>query len=174
MHWNQFVYGKVIFSRPGRSQGLLYKHLCYSLVNKFIDSHPTLSQVAPSWCLHCSTCQFWNGIPKPRSLSCNSQVTLAAKNCGIPHEKCWCWMVWKFGQTSLFVRSHSGLRTVDCRLIPVYTCWAPCSRMQATAQSPVAAPQTPTDLYTALTVTVTVTVVRLTIVTVIVAMQAYF
>ena len=167
MHWNQFVYGKVIFSRPGRSQGLLYKHLCYSLVNKFIDSHPTLSQVAPSWCLHCSTCQFWNGIPKARSLSCNSQVTLAAKNCGIPHEKCWCWVVWQFGQTSLFVRYHS-------RLVPVSTCWAPCSRMQATAQSPAAAPQTPTDLYTALTVTVTVTVLRLTIVTVIVAMRAYF
>ena len=27
----------LIFSRPGRSQGLLYKHLCHSLINSFTD-----------------------------------------------------------------------------------------------------------------------------------------
>ena len=26
------------FSRPGQSQGMLYKHLCYSLINWFIHS----------------------------------------------------------------------------------------------------------------------------------------
>ena len=63
--------------------------------------------------------------------------------------------------SSQFTRAE--VPAVACRPLP-------------SAQSPVAAQQSPTDVYTALTVTVTVTVsvVRSTIVTVIVAMRAYF
>ena len=35
---NQFFMIWLVLSRPGRSQGLLYKHLRYSLIHSFIDS----------------------------------------------------------------------------------------------------------------------------------------
>ena len=40
----------------------------------------TVSQVAPTWCLHSSTCQFGNGIPKARNLHGKSQGCSAVNN----------------------------------------------------------------------------------------------
>ena len=51
---------------------------CWQFVK--VTQLDTVSQVAPSWCLHSSTCQFGNGTPKARNLPDNSQVTSAAKN----------------------------------------------------------------------------------------------
>ena len=50
----------------------------------------TVSQVAPSWCLHSSTYQFGNGTPKARNLwqvfRSIQQLKTSTRYCGVPHK----------------------------------------------------------------------------------------
>ena len=124
----------------------------------------TVSQVAPSWCLHSSTCQFGNGTPKARNLLASFQVNSAAKNTVVFHIKICCddgvEPVSLFGLTVGLSSTRPSLHVLTSLQSHAGHC--PCHRRLAT------------DIALTLTLTVTVTVVRLTLVTVIVDMRAYF
>ena len=90
-----------------------------------------MSQVAPSWCLHSSTCQFMNRIPKARNLPGTSDKPVSS-----------------FGLTVGLVLTRPSL---PCAELPAVAC-------RLMPHSPETATQTHTDVCTALPVTVTVTV----------------